>query len=46
MVPMLIQQGYAGIAVAFDYWGLARMVKDALNKGKEFVEQAAGTGTP
>ncbi|KAK7181797.1 hypothetical protein DPSP01_012523 [Paraphaeosphaeria sporulosa] len=46
MVPVLIQQGYAGIAVAFDYWGLASMVKDALNKGGEFVKQAAGTETP
>lgn len=46
MVPMLVQQGYAGIAVAFDYWGLASMVKDALNKGAEFVKQATGTEKP
>lgn len=46
MVPMLIQQGYQCVAVAFDYWGLAGLVKDALNKGAEFVKQAVGAETP
>jgi 4-hydroxy-2-oxoheptanedioate aldolase len=47
MVPVLVQQGYQAIAVAFDYWGLASLVKDSLNKGRELVKQAvAGMETP
>ncbi|KAJ4298239.1 hypothetical protein N0V90_006138 [Kalmusia sp. IMI 367209] len=50
LIPVLAQQGYAAIAVAFDYWGLAGLVADAMKKGKEFVKQAAeqtaGTDTP
>jgi 4-hydroxy-2-oxoheptanedioate aldolase len=46
MIPMLIQQGYAGIAVAFDVWGLAGLVADALKKGREMTKDIGGTATP
>lgn len=46
LVPMLVQQGYAVIAVAFDYWGLAGMVKESLDKGRGYVKKAAGVDTP
>lgn len=46
MVPMLVQSGYSAIAVSFDYWGLSITMKDALDKGKEFVKQVTGTETP
>lgn len=46
MIPMLVQQGFAAIAVAFDVWGLAQLVADALKKGREATKAAAGTATP
>lgn len=39
MVPMMIGQGYAAIAVAFDLWGLAGLVKDGMNNARELVEK-------
>ncbi|KAH7096255.1 Pyruvate/Phosphoenolpyruvate kinase-like domain-containing protein [Auriculariales sp. MPI-PUGE-AT-0066] len=30
MVPTMVARGYGAIAVAFDYWGLARLVHDGL----------------
>lgn len=36
---MFIAQGYAAIAVVFDYWGLAGLVSDTMKKGKEIVKQ-------
>jgi hypothetical protein len=45
MIPMLIKQGCRAIAVAFDYWGLASMMSNAIKqareiaaKGEEFTE--------
>jgi len=46
MIPMLVQQGYAAIAVAFDVWGLAGLVADALKKGRDITKDLAGTATP
>ncbi|KAI0121756.1 Pyruvate/Phosphoenolpyruvate kinase-like domain-containing protein [Xylariales sp. AK1849] len=40
MVPMMIQQGYRAIAVAFDAWGLANLIHGSLVKAKECVQQA------
>jgi 4-hydroxy-2-oxoheptanedioate aldolase len=40
MIPMLVQQGYSGIAVAFDAWGLAKLCADALKKGRDAVEES------
>ncbi|KAK2623714.1 hypothetical protein QTJ16_006895 [Diplocarpon rosae] len=39
MVPMMIQQGYKAIAVAFDMWGLANVVNGNLQKGRDFARQ-------
>lgn len=41
MVPMMIQQGYVGIAVAFDYWGLAGMVADGIKNARAQVDGSA-----
>ena len=40
MVPMLLEQGYRIIAIAFDVWGLAGMVKTNLMKAKADAEEA------
>lgn len=45
LVPMMLEQGYAGIAVVFDVWGLAGLVADALKKGREATKEIAGAGT-
>ena len=46
MIPMLVQQGFAAIAVAFDVWGLAGLMADALKKGRAAVNEISGTATP
>jgi 4-hydroxy-2-oxoheptanedioate aldolase len=43
MIPMLANSGYAAIAVAFDYWGLTRLVADGLKSGREAL---AALGAP
>lgn len=39
MVPMMIQQGYRAIAVAFDMWGFANLCHGSLEKAKAFARQ-------
>ena len=34
MVPMLLEQGYRVIAIAFDVWGLAGLVSDRLKESR------------
>lgn len=43
MIPMMIQQGYMAIAVAFDMWGLAGLVNDAMKGARAIVEQEPET---
>jgi len=43
MVPMMIQQGYRAIAVAFDVWGFAGFINGSLEKAKGFAAQAGDT---
>lgn len=45
MIPMMIQQGYKAIAVAFDMWGLANVVNSGIQKGREFARQAGDAKT-
>lgn len=40
MIPMMIQQGYRAIAVAFDVWGFANLVHGSLEKARGFAQQA------
>ncbi|KAH7096271.1 Pyruvate/Phosphoenolpyruvate kinase-like domain-containing protein [Auriculariales sp. MPI-PUGE-AT-0066] len=46
MVPSMVGMGYAAIAIAFDYWGLARLVHDGLVQARKSVagEDAAEEG--
>lgn len=37
MIPMMIQQGYAAIAVTFDVWGLAGLVNDGMKAARAVV---------
>jgi len=47
MIPMMIQQGYRAIAVAFDVWGFANLVHGNLKQAKEFAAQASeANGVP
>ena len=39
MIPMMIQQGYAVIGVAFDVWGLAGLVNDGMKAARAIVEK-------
>jgi len=41
MIPMMIQQGYAAIAIAFDAWGLANLVHGGIKQARGFAIQAA-----
>ncbi len=41
MIPMLIDQGFGAIAVSMDVWGLAKMVHDNLQQGRECAQQAS-----
>lgn len=41
MIPMMIAQGYAAIAVAFDMWGLSNLVANGM---KEARAKAAEVG--
>jgi len=41
MVPMLLEQGYRIIAVAFDVWGLAGMVADKIKEGRANASEAS-----
>ncbi|KAH6714236.1 Pyruvate/Phosphoenolpyruvate kinase-like domain-containing protein [Leptodontidium sp. 2 PMI_412] len=43
MVPMMIQQGYRAIAVAFDMWGLSNLVHGSIAKGREYAQAAGAT---
>jgi 4-hydroxy-2-oxoheptanedioate aldolase len=37
-VPMLIEQGFGAIAIAFDVWGLAGLVAGNLAQAREFAQ--------
>ncbi|KAK3296513.1 Pyruvate/Phosphoenolpyruvate kinase-like domain-containing protein [Chaetomium fimeti] len=39
MIPILLQQGYKALAVAFDVWGVANMVKDGMNEARAVIEK-------
>ena len=39
MIPMLIQQGFAVIAVAFDVWSLAGLTHDAMKAARAITEK-------
>jgi len=41
MIPMLLEQGYRIIAVAFDVWGLAGMVADKIKEGRADASEAS-----
>lgn len=43
MVPMMLEQGYGVIAVAFDVWGLAGLVQEGLQRARALVEQGGET---
>ncbi|KAL2059763.1 hypothetical protein VTL71DRAFT_10147 [Oculimacula yallundae] len=43
MVPMMIQQGYRAIAVAFDMWILSNTVHGSIAKGRELAQAAGAT---
>lgn len=43
MIPMMIDQGFAAIAVVFDVWGFANMVKNGLTQARGFANQVAET---
>lgn len=43
MIPFMIQSGYRALAVTFDVWGLANLVKDGMNKARAFAEEVAAT---
>jgi 4-hydroxy-2-oxoheptanedioate aldolase len=46
-VPMMIQMGYRGIAVAFDVWGFANLVHGNLEQAKSYAKQAGeANGVP
>jgi 4-hydroxy-2-oxoheptanedioate aldolase len=38
MVPMMIQNGYRALAVTFDVWGIANMVKDGMTKARALAQ--------
>lgn len=39
MIPMMIQQGYVVIAVAFDVWALAGLAHDGMKAAREVLEK-------
>jgi 4-hydroxy-2-oxoheptanedioate aldolase len=41
MIPMMLQQGYKALAVTFDVWGIANMVKDGMDQARAAAEQMA-----
>lgn len=38
MVPMMIKSGYRALAVTFDVWGIANMVKDGMTKARALAQ--------
>ena len=42
-VPMLIEQGFGAIAIAFDVWGLAGLVAGNLAQAREFAQASQKT---
>jgi 4-hydroxy-2-oxoheptanedioate aldolase len=41
MVPMMVEQGFRCIAVVFDVWGIAQLVKGSITTAKGFVQETA-----
>ena len=41
MIPMMLQQGYKALAVTFDVWGVANMVKDGMDEARAVILQDA-----
>ena len=41
MIPIMLQQGYKALAVTFDVWGVANMVKDGLDGARAISEKIA-----
>jgi 4-hydroxy-2-oxoheptanedioate aldolase len=37
--PMLLQQGYGAIFVAFDVWGIAHLVQGNLAQGRQYAAE-------
>jgi 4-hydroxy-2-oxoheptanedioate aldolase len=37
MIPIMLQQGYTALAVAFDVWGMANMVKDGMEEARTVI---------
>lgn len=37
MIPIMLQQGYKGLAVTFDVWGVANMVKDGMEEARAVI---------
>lgn len=41
MIPILLQQGYKALAVTFDVWGVANMVKDGMGEARKVINKIA-----
>lgn len=41
MIPLMLKQGYTALAVAFDVWGVANMVKDGMDQARAVIEENA-----
>lgn len=39
MTPIMLQQGYKALAVMFDIWGMANMVKDGIVEARAVIEK-------
>jgi 4-hydroxy-2-oxoheptanedioate aldolase len=39
MIPILLEQGYKALAVTFDVWGVANMVKDGMTEARAVIEK-------
>ncbi|KAK3938309.1 Pyruvate/Phosphoenolpyruvate kinase-like domain-containing protein [Diplogelasinospora grovesii] len=39
MIPMMVKQGYAAIAVTFDVWGLANLIHGGIQQARASVQQ-------
>jgi 4-hydroxy-2-oxoheptanedioate aldolase len=44
MIPIMLQQGYKALAVTFDVWGVANMVKNGMDEARAVVEKIAADG--
>jgi 4-hydroxy-2-oxoheptanedioate aldolase len=45
MIPMMLQQGYKCLAVTFDVWGMANMVKNGMDEARAVIEKDVAAAT-